>query len=88
MSQNYPNPFNPATRFQVSIPKLATVDIVVYDVLGRKITTLMSGMQTAGYTTVEWNGYDRHNYTAPTGIYFVRMTSGRFLTVRKIMLLK
>ena len=88
LSQNYPNPFNPTTRFQVSVPKLAVVDIVVYDVLGRKITTLMSGMQPAGYLTVEWNGHDGRNLGSPTGIYFVRMTSDAFTVTRKIMLMK
>jgi len=88
LGQNYPNPFNPTTRFAVEIPKLAEVNVVVYDVLGRQITTLMSGEQAAGYHTIEWDGHDARGITVPTGIYFVHMTAGEFNTTRKVMLMK
>ena len=88
LSQNYPNPFNPTTRLTVEMPKTAILDVSVFDVLGRKINTLLQGEQSAGYHTVEWNGTDAQGLAVPTGMYFVRMTSEEFNTVRKIMLLK
>jgi hypothetical protein len=88
LSQNYPNPFNPSTRFTVDVPRGAVVDVTVYDILGRKITTLMSGQQGAGSHQMEWDGRDGLGMSVPTGIYFVRMQSDNFSAVRKIMLMK
>jgi flagellar hook capping protein FlgD len=88
LSQNYPNPFNPTTHFNVDIPKLSEVFITVYDVLGRKIATLMSGEQEAGYHTVEWDSKDSHGLTVPSGMYVVRMTAGEFTSVRKVLLMR
>jgi hypothetical protein len=88
LSQNYPNPFNPVTRFSVDIAKNENVEITVFDILGHKITTLLSGQQEAGSKSIEWDGKDSHGVSSPSGMYFVRMTAGDFSEVRKIMLLK
>jgi hypothetical protein len=88
LGQNYPNPFNPTTHFNIEIPKTAEVNITVYDVLGRQVTTILSGQQSAGYMTVEWDGRDAHGQQAPTGIYFVRMNADEFNATTKIMLMK
>ena len=92
LSQNYPNPFNPVTRFSVDLPKLSEVDVTVYDLLGQKIATLLTGQQEAGYHTIEWDSKDSHGLTVPSGMYVVRMSAGgstnEFTGVRKIMLLK
>jgi hypothetical protein len=88
LGQNYPNPFNPTTRFDVAIPKLANVTVAIYDVLGRQITTLMSGQQGAGLYSMEWDGRDARGLNVPTGIYFIRMLSDEFNQTQKIMLMK
>jgi hypothetical protein len=88
LSQNYPNPFNPTTNFSVDVPQGSAVDVTVYDVLGRKIVTLMSGEQEAGYHVTEWDSRDTHGLTVPSGMYMVRMTAGDFSQVRKILLMK
>ncbi|HLX13020.1 MAG TPA: FlgD immunoglobulin-like domain containing protein, partial [Bacteroidota bacterium] len=88
LSQNYPNPFNPTTRMTVDVPKSSTVEVSVFDILGQKIATLMNGQQPAGSFTIEWNGQDAKGLQVPTGMYFVRMTSDAFSSVRKIMLMK
>jgi hypothetical protein len=88
LGQNYPNPFNPTTTFNVDIPRVSDVNIKIYDVLGREISTLMSGQQPAGSLQVKWDGRDAHGLSAPTGIYFVRMAADDFTTTRKIMLMK
>jgi len=88
LGQNYPNPFNPTTTFNVDIPRISDVNIKVYDVLGREITTLLSGQQPAGSLEVKWDGRDGHGLAAPTGIYFVTMAADGFNNTRKIMLMK
>ena len=88
LGNNYPNPFNPTTKFVVGVPSAATVEIVVYDILGRKIRTLFNKEMSAGYKTVEWNGLTDDNVPASSGIYFVRMISEKFNAVQKIMMMK
>jgi len=88
LSRNYPNPFNPVTRFSVELPREADVEVVVFDLLGRKINTLMDGRRPGGSYTVEWDGRDLNGLQMPTGIYLVRMNSGEFSEARKVMLMK
>jgi hypothetical protein len=88
LSQNYPNPFNPVTHFRVDLPKATAVEVAVYDLLGRKIASLLSGNQAAGQYTLEWNGRDANGMVAPTGMYFLRMSSDDFNATQKIMLMK
>ena len=88
LGQNYPNPFNPTTHFNIAIPRTAEVTIMVYDVLGRTVRTLLSGQQSTGYQTVEWDSKDAHGLSVPTGIYFVRMNADEFSATSKIMLMK
>jgi len=88
LSQNYPNPFNPSTKFNVDIPKASSVNVTVYDLLGQRITTLMTGDQAPGSVTVQWDGRDANGLTVPSGVYFVRMQSDNFTATQKIMLMK
>jgi hypothetical protein len=88
LSGNYPNPFNPSTKFVVAVPKTALVGIVVYDILGRQVRTLVNEQKSAGYHTIEWNGLSDDGGIAPSGVYFVRMVSEKFNTTQKIMMLK
>jgi hypothetical protein len=88
LGQNYPNPFNPTTHFVVDVPKVSDVSVVVYDLLGQKIMTLLSGQLSANSYNVTWNGTDEHGSIVPSGVYFVRMASGDFSAVQKMMLMK
>ena len=88
LGRNYPNPFNPTTRFMVEMPKSADVKVAVYDILGQKIITLLSGQQAAGYHTVEWNGTNSAGLSVPSGTYFIRMVSESYTKVQKAMLMK
>jgi hypothetical protein len=88
LSQNYPNPFNPTTSVTVDLPNSGAVDLSVYDVLGRKIATIMSGEQTAGSHTVEWDGKVERGGAAPSGTYFIRMSASDFSAVKKILFMK
>jgi hypothetical protein len=88
LSRNYPNPFNPVTHFTVDLPKATDVEVAVYDLLGRKITSLMGGNQAAGTYNLEWNARDANGMVVPTGMYFLRVSSEDFNASQKIMLMK
>jgi hypothetical protein len=89
LAQNYPNPFNPSTTISFDVPKNAHVSVVIYDVLGRVVTTLVDEMKSANRYRVVW---DASNLS--TGVYFYRMTarsvdgSGDFNAVKKLLLMK
>jgi hypothetical protein len=83
LSQNYPNPFNPTTSIRFGLPKAGDVSLVVYDILGRKVTELIHGNLTAGYHTVNFNASN-----LASGVYFYRIQAGDFVSVKKLMLLK
>jgi len=86
--ENYPNPFNPATEIRYQLPEAAEVQIVVYNLLGQKVQTLVNGRQQAGAYTVRWEGVNEQNQAVPSGMYFLRMKAGKFVADRKLMLLK
>jgi hypothetical protein len=88
LAQNYPNPFNPSTTVKYQVPASVAVEVTVYNVLGERVVTLVNEMQQAGYYTVEWNGRDARNHTAPSGLYFCTMRAGDFSSVKKMMLMK
>ncbi len=86
--QNYPNPFNPATNIQFMIPEPAQVKIEIFNVLGKKIVTLVDEKLGAGHKIVEWDGKDDQGIEVSTGIYFYRLKAGEFTQTRKMVLLK
>jgi len=88
LSQNYPNPFNPSTKIKYSIPtglskNALSVQLKIYDILGREIVTLVNKNQSPGNYEVVW---DASNFTS--GIYFYRLTAGNKISVKKMMLIK
>jgi hypothetical protein len=83
MSKCYPNPFNPITFFQISIPQAAHVDISVYDILGKKVTTILNQFIYKGEHTIEWNAKNQ-----PSGIYFITLRSESFVQTAKVLLLR
>jgi flagellar hook assembly protein FlgD len=85
---NYPNPFNPRTRIDFMVPEAGKVEIAVFDILGRRVTTLIESELTAGPHSVEWSGTDHSGNRVASGIYFYRMTTVRTTETRKMVLLK
>ncbi|MCK6623450.1 MAG: T9SS type A sorting domain-containing protein, partial [Calditrichia bacterium] len=79
---------NPATEIRYQLPEAAEVQIVVYNLLGQKVQTLVNGKQQAGAYTVRWEGVNEQNQAVPSGMYFLRMKAGKFVADRKLMLLK
>ena len=81
--QNSPNPFNPSTKIKFDIPKSSYVKLIVYDVLGREIKTLVNENLNAGSYDVNWNGSD---YSS--GVYIYKLVAGDFVDVKKMVLIK
>ncbi len=81
--QNYPNPFNPNTKINFDIPKSSYVKIIIYDMLGKEIVTLVNEKLTPGTYSVDWNASD-----FPSGIYFYRMQSGNFNQTKQMLMIK
>lgn len=83
LSQNYPNPFNPSTIIKYQVPKESFVNIKVYNVIGKEIGTLVNENKQAGVYEVNFNAS-----SLPSGVYFYRIISGNYTTIKKMMLLK
>ncbi len=83
LQQNYPNPFNPTTVINYELPKATYVRLVVYDMLGREVATLVNGTQDAGYKSIQFSAAN-----LPSGIYTYRLTAGTFVEVKKMLMLK
>ncbi len=88
LRQNYPNPFNSSTIIRYQLPRSADVRIEIYNLVGQKVRTLQQSFQTAGYYSVEWNGYSDANRLLPSGVYLYRMTAGDFTANEKMIYLK
>jgi hypothetical protein len=83
LGQNYPNPFNPSTVIKYSIPTNSYVQIKLYDVIGREVSTLAKGQMNAGTYSITFNAE-----SLPSGIYFYRIQAGNFVQTKKMILLK
>jgi len=86
--QNYPNPSNPSTTIRFSIVQPGNVSIKIYDVLGRKVKTLINEVKIIGTYSSTWNGNDNFGNKVSSGIYFYRMVSGTFIETKKMIFLK
>ncbi len=86
--QNYPNPFNPTTKIDYGLPEMSNVKLVIYDLLAREVTTLVNGVQDAGYKSITWHGTDAFGKNVGAGMYFYLIQADEFRKVRKMVLLK
>ena len=86
--QNYPNPFNPITTLGYDIPEDAMVNITIYDMVGRRVSTLVSNQQSAGYKSVQWNATNYAGTPVSAGLYLYTMKAGQFRKTKKMVLLK
>ncbi|MCD4691917.1 MAG: T9SS type A sorting domain-containing protein, partial [Calditrichales bacterium] len=84
LHQNYPNPFNPTTTISYQLPAISQVDLGIYNLLGQKVATLVSQMQSAGNYTVEW---DASGFASGVFCYKLETDKG-FTQSRKLVLLK
>ena len=83
LDQNYPNPFNPSTKIKYSVPQNGLVTIVVYDLTGQQVATLLSEVKEPGNYEVNFN-----TSGLSSGVYFYKMTANNFSQVKKMSILK
>lgn len=83
LKQNYPNPFNPSTRIEYSIAEPSFVKLIIYDILGNKVSELVGESQTSGNYRYEFDGSN-----LSSGTYFIHLQAGELRQVRKMILMK
>ena len=88
LEQNYPNPFNSETMINYQLPHASEMEISIFNLLGQKVTTLVNATQTAGFHKLVWNGKDMLGQPVSSGAYFYQLKIGKFMLVKKMMLLR
>ena len=88
LHQNYPNPFNPTTQIRYDLPENGFISINIYDVMGRKIKSLINMKQDAGYRSINWNAANDMGQPVSAGMYIYTIQAGGFRQTRKMVLLK
>ena len=83
LDRAYPNPFNPTTTLSFALPTEAQVSLIIYNLQGRQVVSLIDGSMDAGYHTAMWNA-DHHS----SGVYFVKMIAGEYVNTQRLMLIK
>jgi len=87
LAQNEPNPFNPQTRIAFTLPEASVVELAVFDVGGKHVTTLVRGSRPAGRATVDWNGTDAEGTAVGSGVYFCRLeANGERRTIKMVLM--
>ena len=83
LDQNFPNPFNPTTSINYTIGETANVNLVIYDVLGRRVATLVNEVQSPGFYNVNFDAT-----RLASGTYIYRLETADQVAIRKMMLIK
>ena len=88
LKQNYPNPFNPTTTIDIEMGMADNIILSIYDINGRKITTLANGYFTSGNYSFEWNGNDNLGTRVAAGIYIYTLMNSTEIITNKMVMLK
>jgi len=88
MAQNYPNPFNPSTVISFSLPEFTQVSLLVYDVNGKVVSTLVSDALNPGVYNYNWKGRGDDGQNLPSGIFFYILKTDNYLQKRKMVFIK
>jgi len=88
LKQNYPNPFNPITSINYRVDRIGTVELTVYNLLGKKVKTLVSEHKTPGNYLSTWDGKNEAGVSVPSGVYFYKLVMENASITKKMMLLK
>ena len=85
---NYPNPFNPSTILEYVLPEPSYVELIIYDISGRRVQTLVSRIQSAGGYAMTWDGTGNEGKQVSGGMYFASLRAGQYSRVVKMLLLR
>jgi FlgD Ig-like domain len=85
--RNYPNPFNPTTIIYYELPKAENIEITIFDILGREVSTIYNNFHKAGTYTVDWDGRNNWNSKVAAGVYLCRLKTKDQFKVHKMILL-
>jgi len=85
LKQNYPNPFNPETVIEYGVSIEGDVELVVFNILGQKVATLVNERQEAHHYKISFNAAD---HLLASGVYFYQLKSGNFIITHKLLFLK
>ena len=85
---NYPNPFNPQTTISFTLPNDSNTSLVIYNIRGQRIRSLIDDLLNSGHHQIIWNGLDDNGRSVSSGVYFYSLQSGEFKTTQKMLLLK
>jgi len=88
LSQNFPNPFHSSTEIMYSLPVGGNVELVIYNVIGQKVRTLVSGNQDSGYYHVIWDGRDDMGENVSSGVYYYQLKTEGYESRKKIEIIK
>ena len=88
LHQNYPNPFNPLTTINYDLPSRSRVNLVIYDIMGREVVTLLNEERNEGYHSIIWNTRNNVGTPVSAGIYFYHIQAKDFVKTRKMVLIK
>jgi len=85
---NYPNPFNPETTIRYSVKEAGPVAIEIYNLKGQLVKSLVSDDKAAGEHSVIWKGTDNNNRPVSSGVYFYKMSAGKYSSTKKMIMMK
>jgi len=88
LCENYPNPFNPITTLQYGLPEASDVNLMIFDISGRKVKAWSIGNQQPGWHEVVWNGTDQRGCMVSTGVYIYCLRAGSFVDTKKMVFMK
>ncbi len=88
LKANYPNPFNPTTNIAFDVPEATDVRLEVYDMMGRRVATLINGSLDAGRYEAVWNARSDSGSMVASGVYIYRLRAGSFESVKQMVLMK
>ena len=88
LKQNYPNPFNSATLIQYQLGKRTPVELSIFDILGRKVQTLINERQSTGFHSIPWDGLNDVGVQVASGVYLYQLKAGNFIETKKLLLVR
>ncbi len=94
LHENYPNPFNPVTTIKYDLPEESFVELIIFDLIGREVKTVINGIESAGFKCIVWDGKDNDGNKVPSGMYVYRFraksleSDKQFYKTMKMVLLR